>query len=68
MKRVLQFSEWLTNEVLENVIHQQYVFTMPKIIRPYFKYDSYVARITNSLKTKRKIKFAWEMSYLFYKQ
>ena len=39
MKRVLQFSEWLTNEVLENVIHQQYVFTIPKIIRPYFKYD-----------------------------
>jgi hypothetical protein len=40
MKRVLQFSEWLTNEVLENVIHQQYVFTIPKIIRPYFKYES----------------------------
>ena len=39
MKRVLRFSEWLTNEVLEGVTHQQYVFTMPKIIRPYFKYD-----------------------------
>jgi Zn finger protein HypA/HybF involved in hydrogenase expression len=39
MKRVLQFSEWLTQEILENVTHQQYVFTIPKIIRPYFKYD-----------------------------
>ena len=39
MKRVLQFSEWLRNEVLEEVTHQQYVFTIPKIIRPYFKYD-----------------------------
>jgi len=36
---VLQFSEWLTQEVLENVIHQQYVLTIPKIIRLYFKYD-----------------------------
>jgi len=39
MKRVLQFSEWLIEEVLESVTHQQYVFTIPKIIRPYFKYD-----------------------------
>jgi hypothetical protein len=39
MKRVLQFSDWLTTEVLEGVTHQQYVFTIPKIIRPYFKYD-----------------------------
>lgn len=39
MKRVLSFSEWLTKEILEEVTHQQYVFTIPKIIRPYFKYD-----------------------------
>jgi hypothetical protein len=39
MKRALQFSEWLINEVLEGVTYQQYMFTMPKIIRPYFKYD-----------------------------
>ena len=39
MKRALQFSGWLTTEVLEGVTHQQYVFTIPKIIRPYFKYD-----------------------------
>jgi hypothetical protein len=39
MKRVLSFSEWITKEILEGVPHQQYVFTLPKIIRPYFKYD-----------------------------
>jgi hypothetical protein len=39
MKRVLTFSEWLTENVLEDVTHQQYVFTIPKIIRPYFKYN-----------------------------
>jgi len=39
MKRALQFSDWLTTEVLEKVTHQQYVLTIPKIIRPYFKYD-----------------------------
>ena len=44
MKRVLQFSEWLTQEILEHVIHQQYVFTIPKIIRPYFKYDRKLLR------------------------
>ena len=39
MKRVLSFSEWLTSEVLEGAPHQQYVLTIPKIIRLYFKYD-----------------------------
>jgi hypothetical protein len=39
MKRVLSFSEWLNSEVLEGVPHQQYVLTIPKIIRLYFKYD-----------------------------
>jgi hypothetical protein len=38
-KRVLQFSEWLTEEVLQHVQHKQYVFTLPKILRHYFKYD-----------------------------
>jgi len=40
MKRVLQFSEWLTQEILEHVTHQQYVFTIPKIMRAYFKYEA----------------------------
>ncbi len=39
MKRVLTFSEWLTENILEEVTQQQYVFTIPKIIRPYFKFD-----------------------------
>jgi len=42
MKRALQFSEWLINEVLEEVTHQQYMFTIPKIIRLYFKYDRHL--------------------------
>jgi len=33
MKRVLQSSDWLTTEVLEGVIHQEYVFIIPKIIQ-----------------------------------
>jgi hypothetical protein len=37
MKRALQFFDWLPTEVLEGVAHQQYVFTIRKIILPYFK-------------------------------
>jgi hypothetical protein len=38
-KRVLQFAEWVTQNVLEPVPHSQYVFTIPKMLRVYFKYD-----------------------------
>jgi hypothetical protein len=38
-KRVLQFAEWVTQEVLEPVPHSQYVFTIPKMLRVYFKHD-----------------------------
>jgi hypothetical protein len=37
-KRVLLFAEWLDDHVLEEVSHSQYVFTIPKLLRPVFKY------------------------------
>jgi len=37
-KRVLLFAEWLDDHVLEEVSHNQYVFTIPKLLRPIFKY------------------------------
>jgi len=36
-KRTLMFAEHLTDDVLLNVPHKQYVFTFPKRIRPYFR-------------------------------
>jgi len=37
-KRILLFAEWLDRHILEQVSHAQYVFTIPKLLRPIFKY------------------------------
>jgi hypothetical protein len=37
-KRVLLFAEWLDTHILEQVSHAQYVFTIPKLLRPIFKF------------------------------
>jgi hypothetical protein len=38
-KRLLLFSEHLSEKVLLKLPHRQFVFTLPKLLRPYFKYD-----------------------------
>jgi hypothetical protein len=38
-KRLLLFSEHLSENVLLKLPHRQFVFTVPKLLRPYFKYD-----------------------------
>lgn len=38
-KRVLQSGEWVTEQVLHPIPHRQYVFTIPKILRIYFRKD-----------------------------
>jgi hypothetical protein len=38
-KRRLLFSEHLSENVLLKLPHRQFVFTLPKLLRPYFKYD-----------------------------
>lgn len=38
-KRVAAFVEWLTEEVLEAVDHRQYVWTIPRVLRPAFRKD-----------------------------
>ena len=38
-KRVLQFGSWVADEVLAPVPHRQYVFTVPKMLRVYFRKD-----------------------------
>ena len=38
-KRVLQFGAWVAEEVLAPVPHRQYVFTVPKMLRVYFRRD-----------------------------
>jgi hypothetical protein len=38
-KRTLLFAEHLTNDVLLELPHRQFVFTMPKALRPFFRHD-----------------------------
>jgi transposase-like zinc-binding protein/putative transposase len=38
-KTVLLFGEWITEHILYLLPHRQYVFTIPKLLRPYFKFD-----------------------------
>jgi len=37
--RVVEFGEWLCEEVLKDVPHRHFVFSIPKILRRYFLYD-----------------------------
>jgi hypothetical protein len=38
-KRVVEFGEWLCEEVLKAVPHRHFIFSIPKILRRYFLYD-----------------------------
>ena len=55
-KRTLLFAEHLTNEVLLNLPHRQFVFTLPKALRPFFRYDRHlfadVSRLIYSIITE----------------
>ena len=37
-KRMLAYGEWLEDNVLAPVPHRQYVFALPKLTRPFFRY------------------------------
>jgi len=38
-KRVVEFGEWLCEEVIKAVPHRHFIFSIPKILRRYFLYD-----------------------------
>ena len=37
-KRMLAYGEWLEDNVLAPVPHRQYVFSLPRLARPFFRY------------------------------
>ncbi len=43
-KRVLAYGEWVEANVLAPVPHRQYVFTMPRVLRPIFSRSTCCAR------------------------
>ena len=38
-KRVVEFGEWICEEILKAVPHRHFVFSIPKILRRYFLYN-----------------------------
>lgn len=37
-KRMLAYGKWIEEQVLAPVPHRQYVFALPKLVRPYFRH------------------------------
>ena len=48
-KRVVEFGEWLCEEILKAVPHRHFVFSIPKILRRYFLYDRKLQKILKHL-------------------
>ena len=59
-KRVVEFGEWLCEEVLKAVPHRHFVFSIPKILRRYFLYDR---KLLSDLS-----RCGWESLKLFLKE
>ncbi|MFP4378140.1 MAG: hypothetical protein ACLFP4_13940, partial [Spirochaetales bacterium] len=38
-ERTILFADHLINEVLLKIPHRQFVFTLPKVLRPFFHHD-----------------------------
>jgi hypothetical protein len=38
-KRVVEFGEWLCQEIIKAVSHRHFIFSIPKILRRYFLYE-----------------------------
>ena len=58
-KRVAAFGEFACSEVLKNVPHRHFVFSIPKIIRIYFLFDRTLL--------KELSRIAWEVLGPYYK-
>jgi len=59
-KRVAEFGEWLCQEVIKEVPHRHFIFSIPKMIRRYFLYDRKLLSELN--------RCAWESSKVFFQE
>lgn len=59
-KRVIEFGEWLCQEVLKAVPHRHFIFSIPKILRRYFLYDR---KLLSELS-----RCAWETLKVFFQE
>jgi hypothetical protein len=56
-RRVVEFGEWLCANVLKNVPHRHFVFSIPEILRRYFVYDRHLLHVLS--------RCAWESLKIF---
>jgi hypothetical protein len=59
-KRVVEFKEWLCQEVLKAIPHRHFIFSIPKILRRYFLYDR---KLLSELSRS-----AWETLKVFFQE
>jgi hypothetical protein len=57
---VIEFGEWLCQEVIKAVPHRHFIFSIPKILRRYFLYDR---KLLSELS-----RCAWETLKVFFQQ
>jgi hypothetical protein len=57
---VIEFGEWLCQEVIKAVPHRHFIFSIPKIIRRYFLYDR---KLLSELS-----RCAWETLKVFFQE
>ncbi len=66
-KRALLYAEYLAEDLLLDLPHRQFVFTIPKILRPYFKSDKRlfgeVSRLIFSMAAEQELLCACVVSY-----
>jgi len=59
-KRVVEFGEWLCEEVLKAVPHRHFTFSMPKMLRRYFLYDRSLMSVLS--------RCGWESLKVFFQE
>ena len=59
-KRVVEFGEWLCEEVLKALPHRHFIFSIPKILRRYFLYDrKFLSELS---------RYAWDSLKVFFQE
>ena len=65
-KRVVEFGEFIYEEVLQPVPHRQWVFSIPKRLRPFFLYDrSFLGKMSQCAWNGRYYPVIWQTAYLW---
>lgn len=54
---MLVYGEWVQEEVLSPVPHRQFVFTLPKLLRPFFHHREYLGELCRMIGKRLKLNY-----------